>query len=127
MTTRVGINGFGRIGRNFFRAFLEQMFYARPRTKELMIGHPAFMLAVMAFYRKWPTMLFFILVLLAAIGQGSMVETFAHMRTPIYMSFIRGVDGAILGGIIGAVLMALVAFWQTILMRAQKYMAKEKK
>ena len=24
MTTRVGINGFGRIGRNFFRAFLEQ-------------------------------------------------------------------------------------------------------
>lgn len=110
-----------------FRAFLEQMFYARPRTKELMIGHPAFMLAVMAFYRKWPTMLFFILVLLAAIGQGSMVETFAHMRTPIYMSFVRGVDGAILGGIIGAVLMALVAFWQTILMRAQKYMAKEKK
>ena len=92
-----------------------------------MIGHPAFMLAVMAFYRKWPTMLFFILVLLAAIGQGSMVETFAHMRTPIYMSFVRGVDGAILGGIIGAVLMALVAFWQTILMRAQKYMAKEKK
>ena len=56
-----------------------------------------------------------------------MVETFAHMRTPIYMSFVRGVDGAILGGIIGAVLMALVAFWQTILMRAQKYMAKEKK
>ena len=24
MTTRVGINGFGRIGRNFFRAALEQ-------------------------------------------------------------------------------------------------------
>ena len=31
-----------------FRAFLEQAFYARPRTKELMIGHPAFMLAAMA-------------------------------------------------------------------------------
>ena len=103
-----------------FRAFLEQAFYARPRTKELLIGHPAFMLAVMAFWRKWPTMVFFGLVLIATIGQGSMVETFAHMRTPVYMSFMRGIGGIVLGAGIGAIAMMLVQLWQTVISRAKE-------
>lgn len=103
-----------------FRAFLEQAFYARPRTKELMIGHPAFMLAAMAALRKWPTMVFFALVLVATIGQGSMVETFAHMRTPVYMSFMRGIGGIVLGAGIGAAAMILVELWQAIMARAGK-------
>ena len=103
-----------------FRAFLEQAFYARPRTKELLIGHPAFLLAAMAFWRKWPTMVFFGLVLIATIGQGSMVETFAHMRTPVYMSFMRGIGGIVLGAGIGAVAMMLVQLWQTVISRAKE-------
>jgi len=110
-----------------FRAFLEQAFYARPRTKELMIGHPAFMLAAMAALRKWPTMVFFALVLVATIGQGSMVETFAHMRTPVYMSFMRGIGGIVLGAGIGAVAMILVELWQAVMARARKANAAEKK
>ena len=101
-----------------FRAFLEKAFYARPRTKELMIGHPAFMLAAMAFMKKWPTMVLFVLVLVAAIGQGSMVETFAHMRTPVYMSFVRGIGGIVLGACVGAVAMVLVEIWQALMARA---------
>jgi hypothetical protein len=46
----------------------------------------------------------------ATIGQGSMVETFAHMRTPIFMSFMRGIDGLIPGAIIGAVLIIFLQF-----------------
>ena len=46
-----------------FRAFLEQAMYARPRSKELLIGHPAFMLAAFAWARKWPAMIFFALVM----------------------------------------------------------------
>ena len=103
-----------------FRAFLEQAFYARPRTKELLIGHPAFLLAVMAFWRKWPTMVFFGLVLIATIGQGSMVETFAHMRTPFYMSFMRGIGGIVLGAGIGAIAMMLIQLWQTVISRAKE-------
>ena len=103
-----------------FRAFLEQAFYARPRTKELLIGHPAFMLAAMAFWRKWPTMVLFALVLIATIGQGSMVETFAHMRTPVYMSFMRGIGGIVLGAVIGAVAMVLIELWQAILSKAKE-------
>lgn len=84
------------------RAFLEQAFYARPRSKELFIGHPAFMLAVMAVYRRWPNFVFYVLVVLATIGQGSMVETFAHLRTPVFMSLMRGLGGLVLGAGLGA-------------------------
>ena len=93
-----------------FRSFLENLFYARPRSKELLIGHPAFMLAIMAYFKKWSKMIFFILVVIAAIGQSSMVETFAHMRTPIFMSFIRGVDGLALGAALGIIPMILIHF-----------------
>ena len=102
-----------------FRAFLEQAFYARPRSKELLIGHPAFMLAVMAFLRKWPTMVLFALVLLATIGQGSMVETFAHMRTPIFMSAVRGAGGVALGAALGAIALVLVECWQKLMAKAR--------
>ena len=86
------------------RNLLEQIFYARPRSKEIFFGHPAFMLAIAAFLKKFPKAVCFALVMAATIGQSSMVETFAHMRTPIFMSFMRGVDGLIPGAIIGAVL-----------------------
>ncbi len=96
------------------RAFLEQAFYARPRSKELFIGHPAFILMLMAWYRKWPAGLFFILTMIATIGQGSMVETFAHMRTPVFMSLMRGIDGAIWGCVLGIVIMGALFLWQYI-------------
>lgn len=94
-----------------FRAFLEQAMYARPRTKEFLIGHPAFLLAAMAWFRKWPTMVLFVLVMVATIGQGSMVETFAHMRSPILMSTARGLGGLVLGAGVGAICMILVDMW----------------
>ena len=102
------------------RAALEQLFYARPRTKEFMIGHPAFLLALYGAARRWRTWIVFGLVLAATIGQGSMVETFAHMRTPIEMSLVRGIGGVFLGGAIGAVLVALVAAWNHLLERVKR-------
>lgn len=92
------------------RAMLEQMFYARPRSKEIFFGHPAFMLAFAAFLKKFPKMICFALVMAGTIGQSSMVETFAHMRTPIFMSFMRGLDGLIPGAIIGSVLIVCLQF-----------------
>ena len=90
------------------RNMLEQIFYARPRSKEIFFGHPAFMLAFAALLKKFPKMICFALVMAATIGQSSMVETFAHMRTPIFMSFMRGLDGLIPGAIIGAVLIVFL-------------------
>ena len=103
-----------------FRAFLEQAMYARPRSKELLIGHPAFMLAAFVWARKWPSIIFFALVMAATIGQGSMVETFAHMRTPIMMSVARGIGGIVLGAGIGAVLMVFAEAWHRFFFRTKK-------
>ena len=91
-----------------FRAALENFFYARPRSKEILIGHPAFMLGIMAFFRRWNRMALMILVLAATLGQSSMVETFAHMRTPIFMSFMRGLDGLIVGAVLGIMPLVVV-------------------
>lgn len=81
--------------------------YARPREKEFLIGHPAFLLAVMALYRHWPRLIHYLLIVVATVGQGSLVETFAHLRTPVYMSFVRGLDGLVVGAALGV--LAVVA------------------
>lgn len=93
------------------RALLEQIFYARPRSKEIFFGHPAFMLAFAAFLKKFPKSICFVLIMAGTVGQSSMVETFAHMRTPILMSFVRGLDGLIPGAIIGAVMIIVLQFF----------------
>ena len=107
------------------RAALEQLFYARPRTKEFLIGHPAFLLALYGAALRWRTWIIFGLVLAATIGQGSMVETFAHMRTPVEMSLVRGIGGIVLGCGIGAALMVLVHLAQMILSSAKERFSKE--
>lgn len=85
------------------RTLFEQLFYARPRTREFLIGHPAFLLANFAVYGAWSRVWQLVLVVTATMAQSSLVETFAHLRTPVMMSLVRGVDGWILGIIIGMV------------------------
>ena len=91
------------------RQFLEQVMYARPREKEFMIGHPAFFLAVLAAYRKAPNLCKLMLVLGAVIGQGSLVQTFCHMRTPAIMSYARALDGYALGAVLGIFAVLLIS------------------
>ena len=99
------------------RRFLENVLYARPREKEFVIGHPAFYLSLAALYRRWPQFLHYFLIVGATIGQGSMVETFAHIRTPIFMSLVRGIDGLACGiffgicAIVGIVMIEYISAW----------------
>ncbi|WP_456044858.1 DUF5693 family protein, partial [Veillonella sp.] len=90
------------------RRFLEDTLYARPREKEFIIGHPLLMLATFAFLRKWPMVIHFVLTLGGVIGVASMVETFCHIRTPVFMSIMRGYDGLLLGCAIGILLILAV-------------------
>lgn len=91
------------------RLFLEEVMYARPREKEFLIGHPAFFLAVLAAYRMAPNWCKLALVLGAVIGQGSLVQTFCHMRTPAMMSYIRAADGYLLGSVLGIIAVIAVS------------------
>ena len=115
----VGFVFIGRSGNNgapvpqfeiALRRFLEDMMYARPREKEFLFGHPAVLVAMAALYRKWPQILHYFLIVAVTIGQGSMVETFAHMRSPYILSFIRGLDGLAAGtlSMVGALLAVMI-------------------
>ena len=82
--------------------------WARPREKEFMIGHPAFFLAAWAAWKQLPAWFYGLCVTAAAIGQGSLVQTFCHMRTPILMSYVRALDGYVVGVVAG--LIAVIIF-----------------
>lgn len=99
------------------RRFLENVMYARPREKEFLFGHPAVLLTMAALYRKWPQILHYFLIVAVTIGQGSMVETFAHMRSPYILSFIRGLDGLAAGSL--SMIAALIGVM--ILVRLTKF------
>jgi hypothetical protein len=103
------------------RIFLEEYLYARPRGKEFFIGHPALMLLLGALSCKLPRLWQYILLVAATIGQSSVAPTFAHMRTPVFMSVTRGLDGLAFGLVFGAV--ALVIFY--VLMRFTSWEKKE--
>ncbi len=90
-----------------FRRILETLLSARPRFKELLIGHPAFLAVAMVWQDKWPRWIHFLLVVAAGIGQASIVETFAHMRSPLLMSTERGINGWLVGIAVGLVALVI--------------------
>lgn len=108
------------------RLFLEQLMYARPRQKEFMIGHPSFFLAVYAAYHQAPRLIQYALTCGAVIGQASLVQTFCHMRTPVFMSTVRALDGYAMGAVIGIVLVVVLALAMPLLLKLQRrYLSNE--
>lgn len=84
-----------------FRAFLENTIGVRPRNKEFLLAHPLFMLgAYLAVRYKHAVYLFII----GVIGQLSIVDTFAHLHTPLMISGIRVGIGLVFGIVIGLIL-----------------------
>ena len=98
-----------------FRAILDKVFYTRPRTKEILIGHPAFLIGLFLWKRakaqpqfnSWAA----IALAIGMIGQSDIVDTLCHTHTPLDIGLARIVIGLIVGGIIGwAVWMVLNRF-----------------
>jgi hypothetical protein len=88
-----------------FREMLQDTLGVRPRTKEFLFAHPIFVLggflaATAGSVRKRYVGL--LCIAAASIGQLSIVDTFAHLHTPILISLIRVVYGIVFGAIIGA-------------------------
>lgn len=89
-----------------FRNFLESTFGVRPRTKEFLLAHPLFVLGLFLSLRYRAA---WVLMIVGVLGQLSMVDTFAHIHSPILLSLIRSLLGLGLGLIIG---LLLIALWQ---------------
>ncbi|MCI2429973.1 DUF5693 family protein [Candidatus Acetothermia bacterium] len=82
----------------FLRERLENLFIARPRFKEFLIGHPALVL----WDSKNPSRLVALALLaFGALGQASIINTFAHLHTPLWLSLWRTLNGLILGLLVG--------------------------
>ena len=91
------------------RALLDKYLYVRPRTKEFLLGHPALLLGLVAAasgrFPKWVLPL----LVIGAIGQSSLMDTFCHLHTPLLISALRGLIGWALGAVFGALLWTAVA------------------
>lgn len=90
------------------RNFLETVLFVRPRTKEFLVGHPALMLVAAGcgkdkFYRPY-------LLVLAAVGQASLMNTFVHLHTPFVISLARSLLGLAGGALVGAFLLGIRHF-----------------
>lgn len=101
------------------RNFMEYMLLARPRTKEFLIAFPAIFAAVYAASKKSE---FFtgIFMLASAMGTSSVINTFSHLRTPIYLSLARTVIAMGFGIVIGVIAIIVMDLIFKIYVRLQE-------
>lgn len=89
-----------------FRNTLEDNLLARPRNKEFLFAFPAVMMLVYTSIRQfklWPI----IFGLASVIGMTSVVNTFMHIRTPLYLGFVRTGYSLLFGIVIGIIGIAI--------------------
>ncbi len=101
-TTRTGNSGSASTLELQFRQLLTNVLGVRPRTKEFLIGYP--ILICLLYYGYKEAYLPF--VIFAAVGPISLVNTYAHIHTPLLISMTRSAYGIIFGLLIG-----LIAIW----------------
>jgi hypothetical protein len=96
-----------------FRGLLDSLLLVRPRTKEFLIGHPLMLMLLYYGYshQKLP------LLFLGIIGQISLINTYAHLHTPLGISFLRSFHGLWLGVLLGLVLLVVVRFTTNVVIR----------
>ena len=83
------------------RLFFESHLFVRPRIKEILIGYPfllfTFMYIDKLISRHW---LWFFLIL-GSVAPISIVNSFCHIHTPIFVTFYRTILGFLLGIMFG--------------------------
>ena len=84
------------------RNYLEEMLYARPRTKEFLIAFPAVILFVYSIVRELK-IFSFLFGVAGVIGFTSVVNTFMHIRTPLELGFARTGYAVLFGIVLGIV------------------------
>ena len=81
------------------RALLQD-WMVRPRFKEIF-GHAS---AVVGLTQPWPNWIRVGLLAFAALADASILNSFSHYHTPLFVSLARTINGAVVGLLCGAVL-----------------------
>ncbi|OSX54489.1 hypothetical protein B7H16_06060 [Anoxybacillus ayderensis] len=96
------------------RQKLEEWLYVRPRTKEFLLGFPAYLLALFVINKQ--KKLGAILLIVGTIGWLSIINTFTHLHIPLFISFIRTIYSLGLGFVIGIVLIYVYEWgWKKVI------------
>ncbi|MEF3305144.1 DUF5693 family protein [Paenibacillus sp. GYB003] len=106
--TRTGNEGQASQMEKLIRTYLENGLGVRPRFKEFVFAHPLFILAAYLFMRYKNAIYLFVG---AVMGQLSIIDTFAHLHTPLYISLIRIGLGIAFGIVISLI---YVAVWELL-------------
>ncbi|MBE6030101.1 MAG: hypothetical protein E7225_00700 [Clostridiales bacterium] len=99
-----------------FRNKLEEVLVARPRTKEVLFAFPAVMVM---FYCAVRRLKLFTLIfgLAGTIGMTSVINTFMHIRTPLYLGFARTGYSLLGGAFLGVVAVLILEVLYQIYVR----------
>lgn len=110
--SRTGNSGEAPAIEILIRRVLEDFIGVRPRFKEFMFAHPLFIFGLFLVLRYRSAIPFFII---GSIGQLSLVDTFAHIHTPLYISTIRVFLGLGIGIIFGLILILIYQLFEKII------------
>ena len=97
-----------------FRNFLESNLLARPRTKEFMFAAPS-LAAALFFKSRKNEILTFIFSLGAVTGITSFINTFTHLRTPLYLSILRSIYSIGFSLIIALIIVGVLLLFERLL------------
>lgn len=106
--SRTGNAGQTSMLERMFRSFLENTLGVRPRNKEFLFAHPLFLFGGYLTLKYRHAAYLFIA---GVVGQLSIVDTFAHLHTPVVISLIRTGYGIVFGLLVGLV---LIVAWEII-------------
>ena len=87
----------------------------RPRFKEIA-GHPA---AILGLSGKFPPYFAYLLLAGGVVAQASVLNTFSHFHTPFLISLQRVINGVAFGGVIGFLMLPLLA-WGVRYLRSER-------
>src|SRR5699024_6613209 len=94
--SRTGNNGFVLPFELTLRQSLEDLLYVRPRTKEFLIGFPAFLFSLYLL-RNGKQKGAALFLIIGAIGFTSTLNTFLHFHIPVSISVLRSVYSIVFG------------------------------
>ena len=89
------------------RSFLDKLLLVRPRTKEILVGHPLMIVSLALLLAGWRRGLWIGMVA-GAIGQVSLVNTFGHIHTPLLLTVMRVCNGLWVGALLGIALFCVL-------------------
>ncbi len=88
------------------RTALDRLLSVRPRSKEVFLGHPVMLLALLLTMRGVRPGVW-IAFAVGVIGQVSLLNSFCHVHTPLLLTILRVFNGVWVGALGGLILCAL--------------------